>query len=191
MLVPIRVFVAARLPESVLAAIGGLQERLAARGFGVRWVVVGNIHLTVKFLGEIDDGQLDGITRVLNRTVCSFAPFRLTAAGVGVFPRLNRARVIWVGLKGQLAELRALRNAIEGDLEAVGHRRDKRPFTGHLTLGRVKKTIAPSELRTAIDAVGDFASEPFMVDRVVLFRSDLRPSGAAYTELRQFLLSRM
>ena len=184
----IRTFIAVKLPETVLAAIGRVQERMAACGLNVRWVATGNIHLTLKFLGEVDEDELDGIAAVLTEAVHGFAPLRLAAAGVGVFPSANRARVIWVGLSGQLSQLAALQRSIEDRLATIGYPHEKRPFSGHLTLGRVKGLIAASRLTTAMGAFRDFASETFEVDRVVLFKSDLRPTGAMYTELRQVTL---
>ena len=181
----LRTFVAVKLPETVLAAIDGVQKRMAAHCFNVRWVKAGNIHLTLKFLGEVDEDEIDGITAVLTN---GFAPLRLAAAGVGVFPSVKRARVIWVGISGQLSELAALQRSIEERLARIGYPHEKRPFSGHLTLGRVKGLIAASKLTTAMGAFSDFASETFEVDRVVLFKSDLRPTGAAYTELRQVTL---
>jgi 2'-5' RNA ligase len=184
----IRTFIAVKLPETVLAAIGRVQERMAVCGLNVRWVATGNIHLTLKFLGEVDEDEVDGIAAVLTEAVHGFAPLRLAAAGVGVFPSVKRARVIWVGLAGQLPELAALQRSIENRLATIGYPHEKRSFSGHLTLGRVKGPIAASRLATAMGAFTDFASETFEVDRVVLFKSDLRPTGAAYTELRQVTL---
>ncbi len=185
----VRTFIAVKLPESVLAAIDGAQKRMAACGLNVRWVNPGNIHLTLRFLGDVDEGEIDGIAAVLIEAVRGYGPLRLAAAGVGAFPSLKRARVIWVGLAGQLTELTALQRLIEGGLASIGYPRDKRPFTGHLTLGRVKGAVAAPELMTAMGALRDFASETVVVDRVVLFKSDLRPTGAVYTELRQFPLT--
>jgi 2'-5' RNA ligase len=185
----IRTFIAVRLPETVLAAIEEVREQLAAYGFNVRWVTTGNIHLTLKFLGEVLEDELDGIAAVLIEAVHGFAPLQLAASGVGVFPDIKRARVIWVGITGQLSEFAALQRSIEDRLAMIGYPQEKRPFSGHLTLGRVKGSIAASRLTTAIGAFRDFTSETFEVDRVVLFKSDLRPTGALYTELRQVTLS--
>jgi 2'-5' RNA ligase len=184
----IRTFIAVKLPETVLATIDGVQKQLAAHGFSVRWVTTGNIHLTLKFLGEVDEDEVEDIAAVLTEAVNGFAPLRLAAAGVGVFPSVKRARVIWVGLSGQLPELAALQRSIADRLAMIGYPHEKRPFSGHLTLGRVKCQIAASRLTTAMGAFGDFESETFAVDRVILFKSELRPSGAAYTELRQIIL---
>lgn len=185
---PIRTFIAVKLPEAVRAAIGGIQAQLAAYGFSVRWVKTANIHLTLKFLGEVDEGMVDGISAVLTEAVHGFAPLRLAAADVGVFPNLKRARVIWVGVTGQVSELTALQRSIAKRLSSIGYPPDRRPFTGHLTLGRVKGMIATPRLTTAMVALRDFASETFVVDRVILFKSDLRPAGAVYTELQQVAL---
>ena len=184
----LRTFVAVKMPETVLAAIDGVQKRMAAHRFNVRWVKTGNIHLTLKFLGEVDEDEIDGITAVLTEAVHGFAPLRLAAAGVGVFPSVKRARVIWVGISGQLSELAALQRSIEERLARIGYPHEKRPFSGHLTLGRVKGLIDAYRLTKAMGVFGDFVSQTFAVDRVILFKSDLRPSGAAYTELRQVTL---
>lgn len=185
----LRTFIAVKLPENVLAAIDEVQEQLAAYGFNVRWVTTGNIHLTLKFLGDVHGDKIDGIAAVLAEAVHGFAPLRLAASGVGVFPSVKRARVIWVGITGQVPEFAALKRSIEDRLATIGYPHEKRPFSGHMTLGRVKGPIAASRLMTAMDALRDFASETFEVDRVVLFKSDLRPTGALYTELRQITLS--
>lgn len=184
----LRTFIAVKLPDTVLTAIGGVRERLAACGLNVRWVAVGNIHLTLKFLGEVDEDEVNRIAAVLTEAVHGFAPLRIAAAGVGVFPNVKRARVIWVGISGQLQELAALQRSIEDRLATIGYPYEKRPFSGHLTLGRVKGLIPATELAAAVGAFRDFASETFEVDRLILFKSDLRPTGAAYTELRQVIL---
>ena len=166
----IRTFVAVKLPETVLAAIGDVQAQLAVYGFNVRWVTTGNIHLTLKFIGGVHEDEVDGIAAVLTETVHGFAPLRLAAAGVGVFPSVKRARVIWVGLSGQLSEFAALQRSIEDRLATIGYPREKRPFSGHLTLGRVKGPIAASRLMTAM---GAFAT---------LHRKPLRSTGWFYSK---------
>ncbi|MFZ0611248.1 MAG: RNA 2',3'-cyclic phosphodiesterase [Desulfobacterales bacterium] len=186
---PIRSFIAAELPVAVQLAISGLQKQLADRDLDVRWTAAGNIHLTLKFLGLIDESRVENIAAVLAEAAHGFSPLLLAAKGVGVFPSPERARVIWVGVAGHLPELMALQSLLAKRLAAIGFPQEGRPFTGHLTLGRVKKKIAASRVRAALDAGRDFSSDSFMVDRVVLFKSELRPTGAVYTELHQAPLS--
>jgi len=186
---PIRSFIAAKLPVAVQLAISGLQKQLADRDLDVRWTAAGNIHLTLKFLGLIDESRIADIAAVLAEAAGGFSPLQLAAKGVGVFPSPERARVIWVGLAGHLAELAALQGFLAKRLAAIGFPQENRPFTGHLTLGRVKKRMPPSRVRAALDAGPEFSSEAFVVDRMVLFKSDLRPTGAVYTELHQAPLS--
>ncbi|MFZ0243937.1 MAG: RNA 2',3'-cyclic phosphodiesterase [Desulfobacterales bacterium] len=186
---PIRSFIAIKLPQAVQLAISGLQQQWADCDLGVRWTAAGNIHLTLKFLGRIDESRVKDIAVVLAEASRGFSSFQLAAQGVGVFPSPERARIIWVGVAGHLARLTALQDLVAKRLAAIGFPREGRPFAGHLTLGRVKKKIAPSRLRAALDAGRDFSSDAFMVDRVVLIKSDLRPTGAVYTELHQAPLS--
>ncbi len=177
------------LPADVQSAIDGLQKRLAHRGLDVRWTAAGNIHLTLKFLGLVDEVRIADIAAVLAEVARGFSPLQLAAKGVGVFPNPARARVVWAGLAGHLAQLTALQGLLAKRLAAIGFPPEGRPFTGHLTLGRVKKKLASSRVRAALDAGCDFSSDPFVVDRVVLFKSDLRPTGAVYTGLHQAKLS--
>lgn len=184
-----RAFIAVKLPNGILADIGKLQERLAALRFNFRWVAVGSIHLTLKFLGDIPEDEADPIAAVLADALKSAAPLRLRARGLGVFPNLRQARVIWIGLAGQVPELTVIQKEIDGRLTAIGYPPDKRRFAGHLTLGRSRGYIDPDRLRSAVEEWRGFETEPFTVDRVILFKSDLKPTGAVYTELRRFKLS--
>jgi len=179
----IRTFIAIELPESIVSSLKKIQEGLRSYGFKVRWVKPENIHLTLKFLGDIHAGDTQKVGAAISESVREYAPFSLSAKGIGTFPGIKRPRVIWVGTVGQQNELSGLQKRLDHELAAVGFEKDKRPFKGHLTLGRVKRKMDPRRLVEALKEFGGFESEPFMADEVVLFKSDLKPTGAVYTKL--------
>jgi len=184
----IRAFIAFTLPRVIVSAIAGIQEDLKARGLGARWVHPENIHLTLKFLGEINPDDVAGIITAIESAARGRKPFFLSAGAVGVFPGLSRARVIWTGLTGQTDALTDLYRALDAGLVKIGFPGETRRFRGHLTIGRIKGKTDPEKLGRAIAACRDFRSEPFAADKLVLFKSDLQPSGAVYTRLADISL---
>ena len=180
---PIRTFIAVDLPESVTRALQTAQQRLKSHRFDIRWVKPGNIHLTLKFLGDISPAEVGAIREALRSAAADMAPFPLAARGAGVFPGIKRPRVVWVGLTGEVPALFALQQSVEKALAAIGFPAEKRPFKAHLTLGRVKGRVRPTDLLAALQELGDWASPAFTVNRVTFFQSDLRPEGAVYTRL--------
>jgi len=185
----IRAFIACKLPQRVIASIEDLQNHLKKYGFSVRWVRPKNIHLTLKFLGNIKTADVETVGDVLKKAVSGFVPLVLEASGSGAFPNLHRPHVLWTGITGQTKELQHLQKAIENRLHPIGFPKETRPFTGHLTMGRVKGSINRRTLQQAIEAQSGYRSGPFTADRVFLFRSDLKPTGSEYTQLREIEIS--
>ncbi len=183
----LRLFIALELPAAVIETLGGLSARLreqTPRG-GVRWVRPAGIHLTLKFLGEVKPERVTEIQNALAQAVAGRAPLALELNGCGVFPNAVAPRVVWVGLAGEVAQLRALQSAVERGAAELGYPPEARGFTPHLTLGRVTEHLRPAErpqLSQALKAL-TFAPQPFSAERVSLIRSDLRPTGAVYTAL--------
>ena len=186
----IRTFIAIELPPPVISLLVKVQKDLQSMGIRAKWVRPQNIHLTLKFLGNINPGDIAKIGEAMADAVGEFAPFDLVAEGVGVFPGINRPRVIWVGLKGQVQLLFALRHRLEDNLAALGYRKEKRPFKGHLTLGRFSKSVSPKTIRQIMQEFGTTDGEEFTARHVILFKSDLKPTGAVYSQLRQAVLGR-
>ncbi len=184
----IRTFIAFELPEHVLSAIGKIQEDLKSYKFKIKWIRPESIHLTLKFLGNIDPATVEQIERVLGGTVKSYAPFSIQARGLGVFPGLKRPRVLWIGITGQIDRLIGLQQNLDKDLRAIGFPGDKRPFKGHLTLGRVKGGIDANRIHSVLTKYNEFEAEPFTVGPLILYKSDLHPTGAVYTKLLQLAL---
>ena len=181
----IRAFIAFELPRRVTAAIAEIQKHLKQYLFNVRWVRPDNIHLTLKFLGDIKTTDIDTVGDAVENAADGFSPFSLEASGVGVFPNMHRPRVLWTGIAGQTAQLQQLHEAVEQRLESIGFPKETRPFRGHLTLGRIKGNIAPRSLHEAVAAHQGFQSGLFAVDRLYVFKSDLKPTGSEYTKLCQ------
>ncbi|MBC8433378.1 MAG: RNA 2',3'-cyclic phosphodiesterase [Desulfobacterales bacterium] len=181
----IRTFIAIELPEKIIDSIRRIQERLQPYGFNVRWVRPQNIHLTLKFLGNIQKVQTEKINQAIFESAHGFAPISIAAKGIGAFPSIKRPRVIWVGLVGQINQLQKLQKTLDEKLAANGFPKEKRKFKGHLTLGRVKNKIDPQRLFEAVKEFAGFESEPFVTDTVALFKSELKPTGAVYTKLME------
>ena len=153
---------------------------------GVRWVDPEGIHLTLKFLGDIEPALVEDVLRAMEQSASGTAPFQLHLDGLGVFPNLRRPRVLWAGVGGDMDALGALQEKVEAAMEGLAFPRERRAFSPHLTLGRVRDTISA----VARQRVGGLVSQgsldgadPWPVNAVHLMRSNLTPDGAVYTSL--------
>ncbi len=180
-----RAFIAIDLPESVQSFLSEAQEALKLYGFRVKWVRPQNIHLTLKFLGNTATAGTDKIAEAMTLAARNCPVVTMAAKGIGVFPDVRRPRVIWAGLNGQLEILANLQQTLDAHLADLGFPRETRAFKSHLTLGRVKGKIASARMNAAIDKLKEFESEPFEINRVILFKSELRPTGAVYTKVHR------
>ena len=181
----IRTFIAFELPDTVLSALGRLQDDLKNRGLKAKWVRLQSIHLTLKFLGDIQADQVDPVAHQLAAAARGTGAFSLGAKGIGVFPNIRRPRVIWTGLAGDLETLGELQRNIDRALSEIGFAREKRPFKGHLTLGRFKGRTDSHRLAAALEALTEFDTRTFTAQQLVLFKSRLEPTGAVYSQLKQ------
>jgi len=184
----LRTFIAIELPEKIVSAISKVQEGIRSYGFKIRWVRPENIHLTLKFLGNIKEDDTKKVGNTIFESVKGYKPISLKAKGIGVFPGIKKPRVIWTGISDQLNLLTELQKTLDEKLEEIGFPKEKRPFRGHLTLGRAKAKIDPKRLSDALKEFAKFESESFSADRVILYKSELRPKGAVYTKLANLLL---
>ncbi|MBD3167325.1 RNA 2',3'-cyclic phosphodiesterase [bacterium] len=179
----IRAFIAIDTTDEAKRALEETALELRDRDCRVTWVKPDKMHLTVKFLGDIDEEQADELGTSLDRVAAGFAPFDMALEGVGAFPNPKRARVVWVGIEEDPL-LVALHGKIESAAEAVGVERDPRSFRPHLTLGRVKELPKRSGLPGRImDATFERLIVP--VEELILFRSELTPKGPIYTALHR------
>lgn len=183
----IRAFVAIKLPEELKVKLGEVQDALKRGGRDVSWVKPESIHLTLKFLGDIEAARVDDISKALTEASAGVPPFTVTARGVGGFPNLKTPRVLWVGLE-ENAELARLAKNIDERLGDLGFERDDRPFHPHLTLARIKSPSEGRELGKKASELNIDINVDFKADFFVLFRSVLSPGGAEHTELKRLPL---
>jgi len=181
----IRTFIALELPPAVISLLHKVQQDLKRMNLRARWVRPGNIHITLKFLGDINPGDIDKIGAAMTAAAIEFPPVTLTVRGIGVFPGIKRPRVIWVGLGGGIRSLLSLQSRLEQELAGAGFPKDKRSFKAHLTLGRIKQSVNPAVIRQMISEYATLSSDEFSCNQVILFKSDLKPSGAVYSKLKQ------
>jgi len=181
----IRSFIAIVLPEEVKKALAGLVQELKPIFPKISWVKPENMHLTLKFLGNIQEQQIGQIKQVMSKSCTGISPFSLQGHALGVFPTVNRARVIWSGLSGDITWLEKLYLNLEAGLAQIGFSKEKRPFHPHLTLGRIKIGAKPKLILEALHQHQTFSTPSFTVKEIVLFKSELNPKGAKYTALER------
>jgi len=184
----VRAFIAIDLDPAIKEALQTLVGQLKTARADIRWASAGGMHLTLKFLGAIDDGRALRVKDALADIVRPHTPFAIRLERTGAFPDETRSRVLWVGFAAS-PELIALHEEIDRALEAEGFDRDERAFSPHLTLGRVK---GPDRLPQAMAALARHREESFgamTVHKITLFESILRPGGAEYRDVFEVQLS--
>ncbi|MFQ5669453.1 MAG: RNA 2',3'-cyclic phosphodiesterase [Acidobacteriota bacterium] len=189
----LRLFVAVALPEEVRSilreTVSHLRHSLAADR--VRWVRPEGMHLTLKFLGQVEAGRVQGVEQALGEAVHHLISFRLCLADLGTFGGRHGVRVAWVGLDGDLSALEHLAGHVERSLVSLGFPRSQRPFRAHLTLGRVREGVPRSgreRIRQAVNRSVPFSRPFFRVDEIHLMQSRLHPGGARYQRITGFPL---
>ncbi len=179
-----RCFIAINLPESVKKILAGLQEELGQCGADIRWVRPENIHLTMKFLGDISKESSDDIVKILKIAGEEHAAFDFEIFGTGVFPNMKFPRVLWVGLKtGEL--FAALHQMIEKGAASLGFKAEKRRFFPHLTIGRFRSSRGKSALIEKVRLFENNGFGSFNIQSVCLMQSTLKPAGAEYTIMKE------
>jgi 2'-5' RNA ligase len=182
----LRTFIAVEIPldirQTVCAATSKLRNEL---GVLIRWVPIENMHLTLKFLGDISPSNVDLLSGMLRAETDLFNYFDLRLNGLGSFPSLKRPRVIYIGIQAPAA-LESLQRGIESASRRLGYESEERGFSPHLTIGRVKQNVTATEqqaIRRALENTKIDSLGTARVDSVQLFKSDLRPTGSVYTRL--------
>jgi 2'-5' RNA ligase len=184
----VRSFLAIELPKPILRKIEEVQGDLRSTRADVRWVNPEKIHLTLKFFGNIEESGIDPIFKSIGEPIRDTSPFSLKVRGVGAFPNLKNPRVIWMGLVDGKEVLILFQKQIETQLEKIGFQPEDRPFHPHLTLGRMKSSRGKEELAGRMEKHKEEEFGDFEVERVILFKSDLKPSGPIYIPLREMKL---
>ena len=185
----VRAFVAVRMSEQVEDSVAKTIDELRRPDDGVRWVPRANLHITLKFLGAaVDSHRLQQLTAGLRQLATKTAPFEVAAAGIGAFPNLEHPRAIWVGLQSvESGALAALAARLETVAAEYGFEREKRRWSGHLTIGRVRVEPIKDETRNALNALRDRNFDVSKIESITLYRSHLGPNAASYEALATFL----
>lgn len=179
-----RTFVAVEIPKEVSDQAGRLIARLERTSANVKWVESENLHLTLKFLGDVEAIFIPDVCKAVGAAVADQAGFELELGGVGAFPNINRPRTIWLGVTKGHDELLALHDAIDAALADLGFRSETRRFTPHLTIGRVKQPSGASDELSQLIAQHDgFVAGKLPVDEVAIVSSKLERDGPVYTML--------
>lgn len=180
----LRTFIAVELGKAIRDRAVALQDVLARTGAQVKWVERENLHVTLLFLGEVDEREVPEICRAVAETCAARTPFEMVVEAVGCFPNARRPRVIWVGVGQGTQELVALHDALEAPLLARGcYRREERRYTPHITLGRVKADRPSDHLAAALAKQAGWRGGSTQVEEVLVLSSELRPQGPVYTVL--------
>lgn len=182
----IRSFLAIEIPETLYPPMEELQEKLKETRADVKWVSPHNMHLTLKFFGAISSEKVAQASQIIEPIVAHYQPFSISISGLGCFPSRHRPRVIWLGINTGNREITLLQKEIEEKLSAAGFPAEERTFTPHLTMGRVRSGRNLSDLQPLLVANQNWQVGAFAVREIVLFKSDLKPTGAIYTRLRTF-----
>ena len=180
-----RTFIAVELPSEVQQSVGEYVQAIENSFNGVKWVAPQNLHFTVKFLGEVDPGEVKCLEECMVRAVSDIRPFTLALSGVGYFPSERKPRVVWIGADGGADRLLDVFQSLETCLEESGYDREARMFSPHLTIGRAKrdKTV---ELP---DHLPDFGPVEFRVGGIALIKSTLTPNGAIYSRMFECMMT--
>ncbi|RLB12928.1 MAG: RNA 2',3'-cyclic phosphodiesterase [Deltaproteobacteria bacterium] len=185
----IRSFLAFEIPPEIRDTLALIYNGLRETALNVRWVKQENIHITVIFMGNVDEKNIVPMAKVLEKACNKYAPFMIRIKGAGVFSNLRNPRVLWIGVDGDIKRMRYFRDRLQKDLKAFGIKEEKRRFTPHLTVGRFKRGFNQgAKLKELIEKYRDIASADAMLKELVLFKSELRPEGAIYTKLNSWPL---
>lgn len=186
-----RTFIAIELPNEIKEFLSKTQEQLKSSEADVKWVAPQNIHLTLKFLGEVDDNKLDEVKQVMDNAACACASFQGRISAIGAFPKIDFPRVIWLGIDPGDSETKEIAKTLEDALEKAGIPKEDRPFSSHITLGRVRSNMNRERLVRSLkdsqERMGEKKLE-FTVTKITLFKSTLTPKGPVYEALKESAL---
>ncbi len=186
----LRLFWAVNLPLEIKRKLAGLQAYLRTTPVNVKWVEQQNLHLTVKFLGDVDGNRVSEITRAVNEVAAGTGSFELELSGLGFFPGPRRPRVIWVGVQGEVHKFGLLHGRVEECLAALGWALDSQSFAPHLTLGRLRTPQGGEVLVSKAEEIcADWSVSGITVSGIDLMKSELTPKGPVYQVLESIKLN--
>jgi len=175
-----RTFIAVAISSEVREKLAQIQAEFRKGDPDVKWVEPENLHITLKFLGEVSENKLPDVIEKARLAVSEISNFRMHLSGLGSFPNLKSPRVVWVGTSEGKDELKKLNEKIEENLSNLGFAREKREFSAHLTIGRVRSLRGKGKLVKKIEELGNTDVGEFSVDKVLVMESQLSPKGPTY-----------
>lgn len=186
-----RTFIGLELTPHVCSRAVSLQESLARTGTDVKWTEKESIHLTLLFLGDVDDRDLNDVCKAVKNSVSDHRAFQISVEGVGCFPNKRRPRVVWIGIGEGSEEVIALHDAMEDPLLELGcYRREERKYTPHITLGRVKGNTSTDALAELVTKKEAWHAGEVMIKEVVVFSSEMTKQGPIYSVLSRVPLQK-
>jgi 2'-5' RNA ligase len=190
-----RVFIAVELPPKTKECLNRIQKQLRATGADVKWVEPANIHLTLKFLGEIEDATLDNVRRILDGVAADKAIFYARLSCIGAFPKISYPRVIWTGIDKGDTEIKSIAKELDERLAAIGIPAQDREFSSHITIGRLRSGLNKIRLIRELETLKENPWQEndeleFRVSALTLFKSTLTPKGPVYEALKEASLKK-
>lgn len=181
-----RLFIAVEISEEIKTGLVKIIDKLKETDADVKWVRQEGMHITLKFLGEVDEKRKDKIIESLEKISEKRHPFIVTFKGLGVFPDLKRPRVVWVGIEKGKEELSDIAKELDAHLSELGFLCEKREFAPHLTLARVKSSRGRKELTEGLSSYNNFVLPKLIVNEIILMQSILKREGAEYKRVKEF-----
>jgi len=186
-----RTFIAIELPEEIKDSLKTLQDKLKESKADVKWVQPQNIHITLKFLGEIEERKLEKIIQIMEESVKDKGEFQVGLSSLGAFPKITSARIIWIGITRGDAGIKEIAKTLEKKLEKTGIPAEGRAFSSHITIGRVRSGLNRDTLAKNLNQFQDAFQEKelkLLVSKITLFKSTLTPKGPVYEALKEINL---
>ncbi len=176
-----RLFIAALMPDYIQYKLANYIHSLRNNIDGVKWERSQKLHVTLKFLGDVKEPDLNEISNLVEKVVEPYSPFKMSISDFGSFPSLQNPRVLYVGLSKN-KELSKFQNKLDDGLSQIGFEKEERKFVPHITIGRVKQ-------RMSIKDVPRISKAAFDINQIGIIKSELKPEGSLYTPLKLFTLN--
>ncbi len=183
-----RTFIAVGISDDITGSIAGLQSGFRKHDFDIKYVKPENIHVTLKFLGEVEENRISEVYESVKDSVGDTKKFNIIVDSVGVFPGPRSPKVIWAGVSEGSRKLKDLNRTIEGSLVSAGFKKEKKIFSAHLTIGRVRSSKNIKLLSNTVEEMCGVRIGRMLVEDVLVMKSDLTSQGPVYTVLKKVML---
>lgn len=183
-----RVFISVELPDEIKKKVAEAAAPLKEVESGIKWVETHNLHITLKFLGWVEDPKIDNMIELTNKAVAGTGSFKVKFSGMGTFPPGKSPRVIWVGVNEGGDTLAQLAEALEEGLSRAGYRSEGREFSSHITIGRVKDKKGVDKVKERMAEIQKTDFGEMVVDHIDIMKSTLSPKGPVYEKIKEVIL---